>query len=538
MTTRDIIAKALQKTLAAHQAGEVLFTVERPDNPENGDYATNAALLSTKALKKPPMEIAETLAESLRRDATLKEQFDRIEVAKPGFINFCLSPKFLQSSVNEILKAKEKFGKGKSKESVNIEFISANPTGPLTLANGRGGFFGDVLGNILRFAGVKVDKEYYVNDAGNQIKTLGESVLAAGKLLEPAEHHYQGGYIASYAKEFSAELEQHVNEPEVLGKKVADAILARDIKPVIARAGIQFDIWTSEAKDIRGKGLVEKSMQQLEKKGYVYEKDGARWFKSSEFGDAEDRVLVKSVGNKDYTYIAVDIPNHLQKWKRGYGKLIDIWGADHHGDVARLQAGMKMLGKPEIKVILMQLVRLMEDGKEVRMSKRTGNFVTMVELLDEVGEDVARFFFLMREPNSHMDFDLTLAKEHSQKNPVFYVQYAYARLSNVLKKAKERGDRKAKRDLTLLKSQEELALIKKLLQFPELAEDIAKTHEVHRLPQYTMELATAFHKFYDTNRVIGEDRNVSLARVLLVETVKTVLGTTLKLMGVKAPEEM
>ncbi len=537
MTSRNTIKEAVQKALLRLSAGDISFSVERAEKLEHGDYATNAALLATKALKKSPMEIAEQLKSELGHSKELEGFVGKIEFAKPGFVNFFLSQKFLQRSVGEVLKAKEKFGRGKSKEHINIEFISANPTGPLTLANGRGGFYGDALGNVLRFAGAKAEKEYYINDAGNQIRTLGDSVLASAGLVPKKEEHYQGGYIAPYAKEFSADLQKYADDPEGLGKKVASAILSREIKPSVKKVGIVFDRWTSEDSDIRKKGLVERALQEFAKKGLTYEKEGAVWLKTSEFGDTEDRVLVKSEG-KDYTYLAVDIAYHLEKWKRGFSKLITIWGADHHGAVARLNAAMQMFGKPEVHIILMQLVRLMENGEEVRMSKRAGTYVTMDELLDEVGRDVARFFFLMREPNSHMDFDLTLAKEHSQKNPVFYVQYAYARLSNILKTARERGDRKAKRDLSLLRKPEEFALIKMLLQFPELVEDVARTYEVQRLPQYALHLAAAFHKFYDTTRVIDIDRNVSMARLMLVQATKTVLENTLKLMGISAPERL
>ncbi|MDO8557953.1 MAG: arginine--tRNA ligase [bacterium] len=538
MTPRDTIRAAIQRSLKSLGAGDVSFSVEKTEKPEHGDYATNASLLATKWLKKNPMEIAELVKENLGKDKELGDYIERIETAKPGFVNFFLSQKFLQRSVGEILKAKEKFGRGKLKEYVNIEFISANPTGPLTLANGRGGFYGDALYNVLQFAGAKAEKEYYINDAGNQMRTLGESILAAAGLAEKQEQHYQGGYIASYAKEtYERLLETYIADPEELGKEVAHRILDREIKPPIKRAGISFDKWISEDGDIRGKGLVEKALKMLEKKGLTYEKEGAIWLKTSAFGDTEDRVLVKSI-QKNYTYLASDIAYHLEKWKRGFTKLITIWGADHHGAVARLNAAMQMFGKPDVHIILMQLVRLMEDGKETRMSKRTGNFVTLSELFDDVGVDVARFFFLMREPNSHLDFDLAVAKEHSQKNPVYYVQYAHARLSNILKRAQERGDRKAKQDLKLLQKPEEFSLIKILLQFPELVEDIAQTYAVHRLPQYTMQLAAVFHRFYDTTRVIDVDRNVSMARLMLVQATKFVLTSTLKIMGISAPSHM
>ena len=540
-------------TQAAHKAFDLLvrefsssptvvdFSVAYPEHGEHGDYATNIALVSTKLFKKSPRDIAERFVELLRKELIPKKQplCERIEIAGPGFINFHLAPSFLQSQLGVVLKEGRRFGAGNIKKRVNVEYVSANPTGPLTLANGRGGYFGDALSRMLEFAGAKVTREYYINDAGNQIKTLGESVLAAAALVPKQEYHYQGGYIANYAKEFANELALHTQNPEALGKKVADAILHREIKPPLARAGITFDCWVSEAHDIRAKGLVEKTLKELEKKDLVYEKDDALWLKTSEFGDDKDRVLRKSVGDKDYTYVAVDIPHHVETWKKN-DALVVVLGADHHGDVARLQAGMQMLGKPPITFILMQMIRLMENGAEVRMSKRTGNFVTFAELLDEVGADVARFFFLMYQPNTHMDFDLTLAKERSEKNPVYYVQYAHARICGVLRKAAEtKGIGKEGHDLSYLVKKEELALMKLLVRFPELIEDIARTYEAHRLPQYAMELARTFHVFYDTTRVVDvKELHLSSARIALVKATKIVLANILGLMGVTAPERM
>ena len=518
-----------------------LFSVAYPEHTDHGDYATNIAMVSTKLFKKSPRDIAGQFAEFLRKELITKKQplCERIEVADPGFINFYLAPTFLQAQAGVILKEGKRFGSGKLGKRVNVEYVSANPTGPLTLASGRGGYFGDVLSRTLAFAGAKVTREYYVNDAGNQIKTLGESVLAWAGLVPKQEHQYQGGYIAGYAKEFSGKLAAYVQSPEKLGKKVADAILSRDIKPPLARAGILFDRWVSEAGDIRSKGLVEKTLTELQKRGLVYEKDDALWLKTSQFGDDKDRVLRKSVGDKDYTYVAVDIPHHLETWKKN-DALVVVLGTDHHGDVARLQAGMQMLGKPPITFVLMQMIRLLENGSEVRMSKRTGNFVTFAELLDEVGADVARFFFLMYQPNTHMDFDLTLAKERSEKNPVYYVQYAYARLCGVMRKAAEtKGIGADGHDLAYLVKKEELALMKLLARFPELIEDIARTYEAHRLAHYATELARMFHVFYDTTRVVDTEKlHLSSARIALVKAVKTVLASVMGLMGISAPERM
>lgn len=547
-TFRDTIIGAVGRALTAvmrdlgADTGEraPAFAVEYPELAAHGDYATNAALISTKLLKKPPMDIAEALAAVLRRDPAVTGICSGVTVAKPGFVNFTLSPDAVRGVVGEVLRAKSAWGRSAvlKGQYINIEFISANPTGPLTLANGRGGFWGDVLGNIFAFAGAKVEKEYYVNDAGNQVRTLGESVLAAGGLIPAADHHYQGPYIADYAKEIGTDLAQYAADPEALGARVAASLFDREIKPPILRAGIRFDRFTSEAKDVRTRGVVEKRLGDLAKLGATYEKDGALWLRTTAHGDSEDRVLTRSGEGGEPTYLAVDIAYHMAKWARGATRLIDIWGADHHGAVVRLNAALALLGKSAADIILMQLVRLVKDGEEVKMSKRAGNFVTLAELFDEVGVDVARFFFLMYQPNSHMEFDLSLAKEKSQKNPVFYVQYAHARIASVLTKAKAVGDRKAKRDLSYLASPEELSLIKTLSRFPELCEDLARSGEVHRLPQYAVELAGAFHKFYETSRIVDVDRNISMARIMLTEATRVVLTNALGLMGITAPEVM
>ncbi|MEK7134964.1 MAG: arginine--tRNA ligase, partial [Patescibacteria group bacterium] len=386
--------------------------VEVPENKKFGDYTTNIVFALTKILEKSPPEIAKYLIDELKKQKI--KDFSKIE-AKNGFINFFLSEECLYHQVEEILKRKNKYGfyerTSRQAGKIQVEFISANPTGPLTIGNGRGGFYGDVLANILTSQGYRVAREYYINDRGEQILALGKSVKG--------EDFYKGKYISDLAKKIN----KNLNDAET-GQKTVELILEIYIKPVIKKLGIKFDNWFSEKTLYRGD--YEKALNQLMKSDFIYEKDGATWMKTSELGDSEDRVLIKKDGNE--TYFLSDILYHYDKFKtRKFDKVIDIWGADHHGYAPRLKAALKALNIPEenLDIIIIQLVRLTSDGKEVKISKRAGTFVTLEELISEVGLDAARFFFLMYSPNTHMDFDMALAKERSAKNPVYYVQYAH-----------------------------------------------------------------------------------------------------------------
>ncbi|MBI4709140.1 MAG: arginine--tRNA ligase [Candidatus Portnoybacteria bacterium] len=510
--------------------------IERPENNQFGDYSTNVALKLAKEGKKNPMEIAEKIAAELKNQNNL---FEKIEVAKPGFINFFLSEEYLQNQVEQILKEEENYGNleiGKDQKA-QIEFISANPTGPLTLGNGRGGFYGDVLSNILAKAGFDVKREYFINDAGHQVEVLGHSILG------DEQAQYKGEYIDSLREKLKDSLN---GAPKEIGLKAANHIMENMIKPTIEQGmKIKFDNWVSE-KELHKSGALEKITALLKEKGLVYENEGALWFKSSEFGDDKDRVLITSSQSdkgEEATYFLADIAYHYNKFvERGFDKVIDIWGADHHGYVARLQAGKKALSMPgELEIIIMQLVKLFEGGKEVKMSKRAGTYITLDELLEEIPLDVARFFFLMRSADTHMDFDLDLAKEQSQKNPVFYIQYAYARICSILKKSDPdiliHPDDPDK--LKLLNHMAELALIKQLIRLPEIIEDIKKDYQIQRLPQYALDLVRSFHKFYEECRVIDEKNSgLTKARLALVEATRVVLKNTLNLMGISAPEKM
>jgi arginyl-tRNA synthetase len=513
---KNLAEKAVKKLYGV----DAEVKIDRPQNAAFGDFATNVAM----TVRKNPQEIA---------DAMKSDIVGKTEV-KNGFINFFISEKYLQKEIKDILKKKESFGiRTGCGQKVNVEFISANPTGPLTLGNGRGGFCGDVLANVLQKAGYEVKREYYINDAGEQVRKLGHSVLG------DAEAVYKGSYIEELKKKPSVAKAMEGKDAEKAGKEAAKIILEEMIKPSVKKMGIDFDDWFFE-QSLYGKKEVDKVLEFLKEKNLTYESEGALWFKSTEFGDNKDRVLIKADGEK--TYLASDIAYLKNKFERGFGKLIFFWGADHYGYIERIKAAAVALGykKEQVEVIIMQLVRLIQGGQEVKMSKRSGIYVTTDELLEEVGLDAARFFFLMRGANSHLNFDLDLAKEQSDKNPVYYVQYAHARICSIIAKARNSKSK------TLNKSENskslnhpaELDLAKKLISFPEIIEDTAKDYQLQRIPQYATDLATAFHRFYQECRVISEDNEVDEKRLELVCAVKIILENTLKLMGISAPEKM
>ncbi|MEK7658391.1 MAG: arginine--tRNA ligase [Patescibacteria group bacterium] len=537
--------KNLQKQGAFLKLKMPEILIERPKEKIRGDYSTNIAFVIGKDVLKNPFETAlllkteiVSLCEISRSEKKQKSVIEKVEVVG-GFINFFVADDYFKNQLQIILKQKNKFGDlklGKS-QKVNIEFISANPTGPLTLGNGRGGFCGDVLANVLEKAGYKVEREYYINNTGAQIKKLGHSVIG------DAEAVYKGKYIIDLRNKVKGD------DPEKVGEKSAKIILEKMIKPSVKKMGIKFDTWFSEKTLYKNKE-VDKTIQELAKKGFTYESEDAVWFKSKELGDDKDRVLVRADGIK--TYFASDIAYFKNKFKRGFGKLIMFLGADHYGYVPRLKAASLAFGfkKDSIDAIVMQLVRLYEKGKEVRMAKRTGIYVTIDELIGEVSLDVARFFFLMISPNTHMNFNLDLAKEKSEKNPVFKVQYAHARICSIFRKFGNfkfsrfhRGSSMAKpsgqiSNLKLLNEPSELGLIRELIKLPEIIEEIAKDYQVQRLPQYAMDLTDAFHRFYENCKVLSEVEGLRDARLSLVMATKIVLKNTLDLMGISAPEKM
>ncbi len=536
----DIIRK-----IAPDFRGEVL--VEVPENKEHGDYTSSIAFPLAKIFHKSPLEVADELVKKI--NPLIGEQkvgeFSKIE-ARGGFINFHLSEDCLKHQLEEILKKKNKYGNydiGKNCK-IQIEFISANPTGPLTIGNGRGGFYGDALANILETQGHKITREFYVNDRGGQILALGRSIkLAGGGKLDLEKTESDNLYKGDYINDLAEKIDKNLSIEEA-GQASANLILNAYIKPVIKKLGINFDVWFFE-KSLYKNGIYDKVMEDLMQKDLVYEADGATWIKTSKLGDSEDRVLIKS--NGDETYFMSDILYHLNKFEiRKFDRVIDVWGADHHGDMLRLSGVLKVLGVDlgRLKILLNQFVRLVSGGEEFKFSKRAGTFITLEELIDEVGLDAARFFFLMYSLNTHMDFDMRLAKERSAKNPVYYVQYAHARLSSILNKARKANYKlqitnyKQIPNFQLLKTEAELNLIRKLVEFPEILSEISTNYEVHRLPRYALELAREFHNFYEKERVITEDKKLTSARLALVTATKIVLANTLNLMGIKAPDRM
>ena len=528
---KTILEKKIREALALLQEAGTLpafdippVLVERPKDDQFGEYTTNIALVLAKPTRKNPMELAELLKEHLQDSA-----FEKIEVARPGYLNFYVSQAVFAAAVEKVLHEGKTYGASQigAGKKVNNEFISANPTGPLTVGNGRGGFYADVLARVLRKAGFDVTNEYYVNDAGEQIMKLGHSVLKDESAV------YGGEYIEELHAKFAA-----LGDVRTVGEQSAAYVLEAMIKKTVEeKMKITFDLWTSERKIIAD-GYADKAVALLKEKGLIYELDGALWFRTTDFGDDKDRVLIKQDGTR--TYFASDCGHILSYMERGVEMIIETFGADHHGYTKRFEIVARALGfTGEVRFLLGQMVKVMKDGIEVRMSKRAGNVVLIDELIERVGHDVARFFFLMYAPETHMMFDLGLAEERSQKNPVFYVQYGHARLASILRKAEEEGFTQGTGDLTLLTHQKERDLIRELMFFPELIETIAGDFSVHKLPQYAMRLADKLHSFYAECRVLDtENRPLSEARLELIHAVKIVLGETFDLMGIEAPEQM
>ncbi len=519
-----------------------------PKQEQHGDYASNFALVMASVLKMPPRKIAEKIQKALKDNP----DFEKIEVAGPGFLNFFFSKSFWHRCLLDIKEQGGGFGHtdtGKGKR-VLVEFVSANPTGPLHVGHGRGAAVGDSLCRIMRAAGFEVESEYYINDVGNQMNTLGRSVYLRylevfGKEVDFPDECYKGEYIKDIAREIASEhgerfLGEEIDNCLEFFIKEAVSRIFRSIKDDLDLFRVHFDNWFSE-RTLHDSGYVEETISLLQKKGIIYEKDGALWFRTSDFGDEKDRVVRRS--NGVLTYFAADIAYHRKKFERGYDMLVDIWGADHHGYVPRVKAAIKALGHdPErLHVLLVQLVNLLEGGELKAMSTRAGEFVTLRQVLDDVGVDATRFIFLTRKCDSHLDFDLDVARKQSQENPVYYVQYAHARLSSVFSMAKARGIgivEPEEVDLSLLDDPEEIRLMKFLARFPEVVSGSALSLEPHRISYYLTELAGMLHKYYTTHRFIGDDPGLTQARLLLAEVTRTVLKNGLDLLGVHAPEKM
>ena len=524
--------------------------IEKPKEKSHGDFATNIAMELTRKLKKNPREIAQSILSSVDLSNTFIE---KVEVAGPGFINFFFKKDWLYKVVDVILSEGDDYGKvniGNGKK-VMVEFVSANPTGPMHMGNARGGALGDCLANLLKWAGYNVTKEFYVNDAGNQIEKFGQSLeiryrQLKGENIELPEDCYHGEDIIERVKEY---LDEHGDDLENLSsderrKKLVNFALKRNIslmKEHLRKYGIEYDVWFHESSLYESREVFE-TIEDLKSRGYTYEKDGALWFAASKIDESlKDEVLIRANGIP--TYFAADIAYHRNKFeKRGFDIVIDIWGADHHGHVARMKAAMKALGiDPErLIVILMQLVRLVRGKEIVRMSKRTGKAITLIDLIDEIGKDAARFMFNTKSADTHIEIDLDLVTQQTLDNPVFYVQYAHARTCGILRALSEEGIvlDKSRIKVELLQQEEELELLKKLLELPEEIEIAAKNLDVSRVTKYLLDLASMFHAFYNACRVKNENEDLMFTRLSLVECVRIVIKNMLRLLGVDAPEKM
>ncbi len=520
--------------------------MEHPQNPEHGDYASSLPLKLARVTSRNPLAIAGDMAAFIAPAA----EIERVVVAPPGFINFTLSAKWLAGQVNSILEAGESYGNIEigQKKRVQIEFVSVNPTGPLHVGHGRGAILGSTLASALTAAGYQVEKEYYINDAGNQIDAFVRSLYARyqqclGKEAEIPEDGYHGQYLIDLAREIAdqqGEALLSLSETGAIEKlgQVGLKKMVDQIKTDLEMLGVTFDVWFSESSLYKN-GQYDEAMSLLKQAGHISEKEGATWFVSTALGEDKDNVVIRSDGSP--TYFATDIAYHYDKFlKRNFDTVINIWGADHMGHVSRMKAVVGALGiDPEqLRVIISQMVTLRRGGEIVRISKRSGDIITLRELIEEVGADVCRFFFLSRSADSQMDFDLELAKKQSADNPVYYVQYAHARIASILRLAQERGIDYHDGDVSLLTTEPELTLVRRMLLLPELVETIAATLEPHHLTYYAQDLATVFHSFYKQCRVVSKDEALTRARLKLVAAAKTVLSRTLHLMGMTAPERM
>lgn len=554
---QQIVEEALRKAQAKGELRSIALppvTFEVPKREGHGDLATPIAMSLAGEERRAPRQVAEIVVKHLQGHEDLIE---KIEVAGAGYINFYLKKDYWYETLREVLRQGEAYGRadfGKG-QKVMVEFVSANPTGPLHVGHGRGGVVGDVLANLLEVTGHAVTREYYINDAGTQMETLGRSVLLRYQALSKdspdavsqslPEGCYQGEYIIEIAREIAR---QH--DPEARSRlqqndvayfaEFAQDYLLKEIRRDLEEFGIRFDHWVSE-RSLYEEKIVDRVLAELKKKGFIYERDGAEWLKTTDFGDDKDRVIRRS--NEQYTYFASDIAYHYQKYERGFDRVINIWGADHHGYIPRMKAAVQILGRrPEdLEILLIQLVNLLRGGKPVAMSTRAGEFVTLHEVVQEVGRDAARFIFLMRRCDSPLDFDLELAKQQSSENPVYYVQYAHARICSVEETALKQGvplPDPSRVDLNPLELSEELGLIKLLSLFPGLVETSARLLEPHRLTFYLQELASSLHNYYYHHRILTEDLVRSQARLALILGVRTVIANSLKLLGVKAPRRM
>lgn len=548
------IEQALQKYAKSNPEFPPVI-LENPADKLHGEISCNVAMKSAKILKKSPLQIAgefKTLIEETIQSGPLKDKIEKVEVKNPGFINFYLSKQAVYGILDQVFREQDKFGRSDfgKKTKVQIEFVSANPTGPLSVAHARQAAVGDALANILNFIGFDCKKEFYVNDEGNQINILGRSILQRaqeilGETVTFAEDNYQGEYIKDMAQEFMDKRQVKTSEqlkqitPPEFSQYGVDYLLAV-IKEELKDFGVHFDVWAHQSK-IADPSAIQSVLDYLGEKGFLYEKDGALWFKSTDFGDDKDRVLEKSDGS--FTYFTPDIAYHRDKYARGFKKVFNIWGPDHHGYIPRLTAAVEALGhdREALKVLIVQLATIFRNGQPVSMSTRRGQYISLREVMEEVGVDAARFFFLMRHINAHLDFDLELAKKETPENPVYYIQYAHARIHSIVAKAKETDAalKPKTSGFKLLGEPAELDLIKKIGTLPDILLICEQQMDPFALVDYLQDLATCFHKFYDQHRVVdAENKDLSNERLALIDAARIAIANGLSLLGVTAPKKM
>lgn len=538
MDIKKDLKNIINESLSKMNIDGVSFIVEVPKNKENGDYSTNVAMELTKVLRKNPREIAEEIVANIDKGNII----DRIVIAGAGFINFYINNSYLLKGIDEIIKLDKDYGKSNigNKKKINIEYVSANPTGILHVGTARGASYGDNLSRIMSFAGYDVTREYYINDGGNQIHNLGLSIKArydniCGKELNMPEDGYHGEEIIEIAQGIYDEFGDSKLDAEIsYFTNLGVSKLLQRIKDDLKNFRVEFDVWSSEMA-IRNSGKIEECLASLEKNGNIYEAEGAKWLRTTKYGDDKDRVVVKHDGS--YTYLVPDIAYHLDKIHRGFDSLIDVFGADHHGYVSRLKASIDALGYDSkiLDVKLLQMVKLIRDGEEVKMSKRTGQTITINELVEEVGLNASRYFFAAKSLDTQMNFDITLATKKSTENPVYYIEYAYARICSILNNVKGKIE---VNNYETIESEYALNLIKKAYEFKDVVEMSAEKQIPHILTNYVYELATLFHTYYSHEKIISDDIKYTSERINLINAVKITIGNALNLIGIVAREKM
>jgi len=538
---KEKVIKILKESLASLNYPNIEPIIQNPKENIDADLASNIAFLLSKDLKQSPYDIAK----NIKNDLSSSDLFENIEVAKPGFLNFKIKSEIIVNELKNIITEKEGYGKNSTgkNQTVLVEFVSANPTGPLTVGHGRGAIIGDVISNIYAFNGYKVDREYYYNNAGRQMRKLGESVYSRYLELNNVENKFpEDGYQGDYIKDIAAIIinkhkDKYVENEDInIFIKEAENQIFKNINNTLNKIGIKFDTFFNEHTLYKNKKIY-KTVDALDKIGLIYKKDNATWFKGTKVGRESDRVLIKSTGEP--TYRLPDIAYHITKYEREYNICIDVFGADHMDAYPDVVTALDQLGynKNKVKVLIHQFISILKDGKPVKMSTRAANFITLDELIKEVGSDVLRYFFIMRHMNSHLNFDLKLATEKSEENPVYYIQYANARISNILKKADDITlDNKA--NLNSLNSDLEIRIINKLINFKELIKKLLESNEPQMLANYLHELSSLFHKYYAHNRIIQDNMELTNARIVLIKAIQIVIKNGLKILGISSPDKM